>query len=903
MKQSTGTHLVIVESPAKARTIEKYLGEDFVVMASVGHIRDLATARELPEELKSLPWARLAVNVDGDFEGIYVTNEDKGKLISELKRAMKGADELYLATDEDREGEAISWHLLEVLQPKVPVHRMVFHEITKEAIARAVAAPRDLNMDLVQAQEARRKIDRLMGWEVSSILRMKGSGAQSAGRVQSVALRLIVDRERERIAFRSADFADLFAVLPPGFKAALHSVNGERVADGRAFDEKGQLVGKGLRLLSLADAEQLAAGLSQAPFSVAAIEEKPANRKPPVPFTTSTLQQEAGKKLRFSSKRTMDLAQDLYARGFITYMRTDSPSLSQQATNAARSQAQSLFGADTVPSSPRFFGASSKGAQEAHEAIRPAGDSFRTPKQVAGELNSDSLKLYTMIWQRTVASQMIDSKESTTTAVFDAVAQSGDKAQFRASGTVVVVPGWRAAYEFGREESDNGDEEETRLPKLEQGQVLNPTEVTAEGHRTKPPARYTEPALVKKMEELGIGRPSTYAATISVLQDRGYVHKPKGPALVPTWLAMTTMQLLETHFAELVDYEFTARMEQTLDEVAAGHASQVDVLRDFYWGGAEGFPGLTELLKDWGERIDTKAMATLSIPDSDILIVNGRYGPSLVRGDIRVPIPAELLPDEVTAEKAEEILANPVTDRVLGKHPDSGFDIVVKVGRFGPYVTEVLPEGTKTKGRGAIRPRTASLLKAMSPETVSFEQAIELMSLPREVGVDPEGRVITAQNGPYGPYLKRDNDSRTLPNEELMFTITLEEALAIYAQPKQRGRAAVAAPLAEYGNDPESQGLITLREGRFGLYVTDGVTNASLRVGDNKENLTPERAVELLADRRAKGPSQKRPRKAAKKAVAKPKAEAGAKPVKKAAKKAVKKTAKKAVKKSGLPKA
>ena len=902
MKQSTGTRLVIVESPAKAKTISKYLGDEFQVLASVGHVRDLATGAEVPEDVKAQRWGWLAVNVDHEFEAVYVVNRDKAKLIAELKRALKDADELLLATDEDREGEAISWHLLEVLQPKVPVHRMVFHEITKEAITRAIESPRELNFDLVEAQEARRKIDRLFGWELTNLLRFKGSGAKSAGRVQSVALRLIVDRERERMAFRGADYADLTAWLDLGFKAGLHTVDGQRIADGKAFDEKGRLTANNVRLLALAEAEALAANLAGVPFEVRSVEEKPVSRKPPIPFTTSTLQQEAGKKLRFSSKRTMDLAQDLYARGFITYMRTDSPSLSGEATQAARRQAKELFGADSVPASPRVFGASSKGAQEAHEAIRPAGDNFRTPKEVAAELHADSLRLYTMIWQRTVASQMADSKESTTSVTLEAQAKSGERTEFRANGTVVVFAGWRAAYEFGQDDSDNGDEDERRLPPLATGQKLQADRVEAEGHRTRPPARYTEPSLVKKMEELGIGRPSTYAAIISVLQERGYVQKLKGSALVPTWLALNLIQLLETHFPQLVDYEFTANMEGRLDEVAAGKLAQLDALRDFYWGGVTEFPGLTQLLEGWGERIDTKAMATFPIEGSDAVVINSQYGASIVLGDVRVPVPVELLPDEVTAEKAAELLANPNTDRLLGKHPESGYDVIVKVGRYGPYVTEVLPEGVPTKGRGAVKPRTASLFKSMAPDTVTYEQAMELMSLPREVGVDPEGRLITAQNGPYGPYLKRENDSRTIEGEERLLTITLDEALAIYAQPKTRGRAQATGPLAEYGVDPESNAQITLREGRFGLYVTDGVTNASLRVGDTKENLTPERAIELLADRRAKGPSVKKPRKTAKKAAEKPAAKKAAKT---ATKKAVKKTAKKAVKKAaktGLPK-
>lgn len=903
MKQASEKRLVIVESPAKARTISKFLGDDFEVVASVGHIRDLATASELPPEIKKLSWGRLAVNVDHEFEGFYVVNADKSKLISELKRAVKNADAILLATDEDREGEAISWHLLEVLQPKIPVQRMVFHEITKEAIAKALESPRDLDLDLVDAQEARRKIDRLMGWELSAMMRLKGSGAQSAGRVQSVALRLIVDRERERMAFRSASYADLKALMALGFESTLNTIDGVRIADGKAFNEQGQLTNTSVRLLNLEAAEKLAAALKEADFKVGAIEEKPSSRKAPIPFTTSTLQQEAGKKWRWSSKRTMDLAQDLYARGFITYMRTDSPSLSREATEAARRQAQALFGADSIPSSPRVFGASAKGAQEAHEAIRPAGDNFRTPKEVAAEMHTDYLRLYEMIWQRTVASQMIDSKVATTSVTLEAQATSGEKTEFRASGTVTLVAGWRAVYQFGRDESENGDDEETRLPQLEVGQILKANELKAEGHATRPPSRYTEPNLVKKMEELGIGRPSTYAAIINTLQARSYVVKSRSNnALVPTWLALNVIKLLETYFPQLVDYEFTANMEQRLDEVAAGHLKQLDVLRDFYWGGVTEFPGLKPLLEGFEERIDTKAVATFPIIGSDAVVINSRYGASVVLGDVRVPVPAELLPDEVTAEKAAELLANPVVDRVLGDHPESGYSIVVKTGRYGPYVTEVLPEGVPTKGKNAVKPHTASLFKNMDPQTVTFEDAVRLMSLPREVGVDSDGQVITAQNGPHGPYLRRGTDSRTIDSEERLLTITLEEALAIYAQPKVRGRSTPQLPLEELGTDPESNQPIVLREGRFGLYVTDGVTNASLRVGDTKENLTPERAVELLADRRAAGPSKKASKKTAKKAEPTEAKKAAKKTAKTAVKKAAKKAVKRPAKKDGMPK-
>ena len=855
-----GTRLVIVESPAKAKTIEKYLGDEYVVKASVGHIRDLPQgAAEIPAELKGETWSRIGINVNHEFEAIYVADPDKGKLINELKSALKDAEELYLATDEDREGEAISWHLLELLQPKVPVHRMVFHEITKKAITEAIENPRDLDMSLVEAQETRRKMDRLFGYEVSPVLWLKVKPKLSAGRVQSVAVRLIVDRERERMDYIRASYADIVAKLVPGFKAELYAINGTRLADGKSFDEQGKLVASNVMLLTLSEAERLAAALQSQDFVVKSLEQKISNRKPPIPFTTSTMQQEAGKKFRWSSKRTMDLAQDLYQRGFITYMRTDSPSLSDQATKAAREQAEALFGRDHLSDSPRVFGASSKGAQEAHEAIRPAGESFRTPDEVRHELNADAVRLYDLIWRRTLASQMTESKEATTTASIDAVATSGEVLTFRASGTVVLFAGWRAAYDVTVDEEDDDDNSEKRLPTLEEGQVLSAEEINALGHETKPPARFTEPSLIKRMEELGIGRPSTYAATISTITSRDYIYR-KGSALVPTWLAMSAIRLLEIHFPQLVDYGFTAKMEEKLDLIAEGNASQLQTLKDFYWGGQDDFPGLTKLLENWGSLIDARAIATIAIRGSEASVRVGKYGAYLERGDDKANLPSEIAPDELTPEIVEELFNAPSGERELGVRPETGFQIVAKTGRFGPYVTEVLPEGTKTTGRGSIKAKTASLLKTMSLDTVTLEDAIRLMSLPRVVGQDAEGIDITAQNGPYGPYILRGKDSRSLASEEEIFSVTVDQALNLLAQPKMRGRQAAVAkePLAAYGNDPETDQVITLREGRFGLYVTDGITNASLRTGDNAQNLTPERAVELLADRRAKGPSTKK---------------------------------------------
>jgi DNA topoisomerase-1 len=888
--------LVIVESPAKAKTIEKYLGPDFEVKASVGHIRDLATMAEMPTELKSEPWARLGINVNGDFEAVYVADSDKSKLISELKRSLKEADELYLATDEDREGEAISWHLLELLKPKVPVHRMVFHEITKEAIAHAVANPRDLDMALVEAQEARRKVDRIVGFELSEVLWRKVSNARSAGRVQSVAVRLVVERERERMTFIRASYADVVAILAPGFKAQLHSLDGVRLADGKSFNESGALTAKNVTLLSLSDAEHLVSQLKGVDFVVDSVEQKTSNRKPYAPFTTSTLQQEAGKKHRWSSKRTMDLAQDLYARGYITYMRTDSPNLSEQATKAARQQAIAMFGKENVADAPRTYGAKSKGAQEAHEAIRPAGETFRAPSELRNELNADSLALYELIWRRTVASQMADSKEATTTATILATAVDGRVAAFRASGTVVLFAGWRAAYDILPDE-DSEDESEKRLPPLEKGQNLTAEELNAVGHETKPPARYTEPSLIKKLEELGIGRPSTYASTISTITERGYVLRTKSKALVPSWTAFASIRLLETHFPQLVDYDFTARMERNLDQIAEGAVSQVQTLREFYWDGSQDFPGFTKLLAQRAD-IDAREINSIPLPGSEAVVRVGKYGPYLERGEDKANLPEDVLPDELTVEKIEELFNAPSGTRELGINPASGFEIVAKSGRFGPYVTEVLPEGTKTNGKGAIKPRTASLLKSMNLDTVTLDDALMLMSLPRVVGQDAEGVNITAQNGPYGPYILRNKDSRSLTSEEAIFDITLEEAMELLSKPKIRGRSAIKEPLALYGLDPVSGQEISLREGRFGLYVTDGITNASLRVIDNAQNLTPERAVELLADRRDKGPAPKK-RGARKVAAKKTAAKKAATPTKKAA--AKKAPAKKAAAKKAKP--
>lgn len=896
MSTSTGRRLVIVESPAKAKTIAGYLGKDYDVEASVGHIRDLPNPSELPAEMKKGPYGKFAVDVDNGFEAYYVVDPDKRKKVAELKRLLKDADELLLATDEDREGEAIAWHLLEVLKPKVPVKRMVFHEITKEAIQRAATETRDLDTRLVDAQETRRILDRLYGYEVSPVLWRKVRQGLSAGRVQSVATRMVVERERERMAFRKASYWDVEGDFAPqgstgqAFTARLSGVDSKRVATGRDFDDAGQLKGSNVVHLDGATAHAIAEGVRAAAVSVTDVQEKPYTRRPSAPFTTSTLQQEASRKLRLSSKNAMRVAQRLYENGYITYMRTDSTTLSEAALTAARSQARDLYGAEYVPDSPRRYEKKVKNAQEAHEAIRPAGDRFRTPAQVAGELRGEEYALYELIWKRTVASQMADARGSTATVKLGATLADGRSVEFSASGTVITFRGFLAAYEEGRDDeavakAERADEER-RLPKLSTGVALEVLRAEADGHETSPPARYTEATLVKAMEEKGIGRPSTYAATVGTIQDRGYV-RTRGSALVPTWLAFAVTRLLEEHFPKLVDYDFTAAMEEDLDRIANGDEGRVAWLKRFYFGDeATSVEGLRALVDDLGE-IDARGISTIEIGDGIVVRV-GRYGPYVeetvpsgvdaATGEVaegasgesrRATINDDVAPDEMTPEKARELLEAAADDgRVLGQDPETGRDIVAKAGRYGPYVTEVLPEDLAgLKGKSKIKPRTASLFKDMDLATLDLETALKLLSLPRVVGKDPEsGEEITAQNGRYGPYLKKGTDSRSLQAEAQLFTITEEEALAIYAQPKQRGRAA-AAPLKELGDDPVSGKPMLVKDGRFGPYVTDGETNATLRKDDDPESITPERGAELLAEKRAKGPSTRK--RAAKKTAAK----------------------------------
>ena len=941
------TKLVIVESPNKVRSIAGYLGPEFDVEASVGHIRDLPQPSELPATMKKGPYGKFAVDVEDDFTPYYVVNPDKKKTVAQLKKALKEADELYLATDDDREGEAIAWHLQQVLKPKVPVRRMVFTEITREAVTRALDNTRELDIHLVDAQETRRILDRLVGYEVSPVLWRKVRAGLSAGRVQSVATRLVVERERERMAFRSASYwgveatfstvlsaVDVTARQEASFTARLVTLDGRRVATGRDFNDDGQLRPAALKAsavhLHQVGATAVAEAIGRGEPRVVGVEDKPYKRRPAAPFTTSTLQQEASRKLRMNPRETMRVAQGLYENGFITYMRTDSTVLSGQAVAAARSQVAELYGAEYVPERPRVYASKSKGAQEAHEAIRPAGDHFRTPAQVSGELTGAQFRLYELIWKRTVASQMADAVGSTATVTVEVpltpvAGESRDSgptfstAGLTASGTVITFRGFLAAYEEGRDaeryQDDAGaaakDSKDVRLPAMIAGQELAALDAEASGHETTPPPRYTEASLVKALEEREIGRPSTYAATMSTISDRGYVDH-RGQALVPTWLAFAVTRLLEENFAELVDYDFTASMERDLDRIAAGEEDRVAWLRRFYNGqGASGAAveetapaageldaaaalraqGLKGLVDNLGE-IDARAVNSIEIGEGVTLRV-GRYGPYLEDGEgKRANVPADVAPDELTVDKARELFARAADDgRELGVDPVSGHVIIAKDGRYGPYVTEVLPDPEEVAGTAAAdsaaadgqsaskpartatstktrrtakaakpKPRTASLLRSMDLSTVTLEQALDLLSLPRVVGQDPEsGADITAQNGRYGPYLKKGTDSRSLETEEQIFTVTLEQALEIFAQPKRRrGQAAARGPLRELGEDPATGKPVVIKDGRFGPYFTDGETNVTLRRGDDPATVTPERAFELLAEKRAKGPAKKR---------------------------------------------
>ncbi|GAB3706804.1 type I DNA topoisomerase [Corynebacterium nasicanis] len=952
-----------MESSTKAKKIQPYLGNDYIVEASVGHIRDLPRgAADVPTKYKKEPWARLGVDTENGFAPLYVVSPDKKKKVADLKAKLKLCDELLLATDPDREGEAIAWHLLEVLKPTVPVRRMVFNEITKPAILAAAENTRELDENLVDAQETRRILDRLYGYEVSPVLWKKVMPRLSAGRVQSVATRVIVERERERMAFISAEYWDLSADLdtgrdgddpenPRNFQAKLATIDGRRVAQGRDFDDRGRLKGEAV-VVGKQQAEALAEALQGVDMQVSGVEEKPYTRRPYAPFMTSTLQQEAGRKLHYTSDRTMRIAQRLYENGHITYMRTDSTSLSEQGLSAARQQAKELYGDSFVTDSPRRYDRKSKNSQEAHEAIRPAGERFATPGELHGQLDAEEFKLYELIWQRTVASQMADAKGTSLKVTIAGTARTGERIEFSATGRTITFPGFLRAYVETTRQADGrdvADNAEKRLPNLAEGDALTATEITADGHSTNPPARYTEASLVKKMEDLGIGRPSTYASIIKTIQDRGYV-VPRGNALVPSWVAFAVVGLLENNFTPLVDYDFTSSMEDELDNIAAGEEDGTQWLTGFYFGDAEAddntaesiarHGGLKALVGENLEHIDARAVNSLHLYDDEegrpVFVRVGRYGPYIERkvgeqdGEPqyqRANLPETTTPDELNLELAEKLFATPQGGRELGENPANGRMIVAKEGRYGPYVTEVVRDdervtaeaaaeeivaqeraaedaqraadgmraknwGTKTAASQKekrisalveenLKPGTASLFSSMEPASVTLEEALQLLSLPREVGVDPaDNEVITAQNGRYGPYLKKGTDSRSLASEDQIFSITLDEARRIYAEPKRRGRAAAQPPLKMLGDNDVSGKPMSVKDGRFGPYVTDGTTNASLRKGDSPETITDARANELLSERRAKEAAD------------------GGTPAKKTTRKATKKTAKKTVKKT-----
>ena len=844
--------LVIVESPTKARTIAAFLGPDVAVESSMGHVRDLPrSASEIPKRAKGEDWARLGVNVDNDFEPLYVIPKERRERIKKLKEMLANVDELYLATDEDREGESIAWHLTEVLKPKVPVHRMVFHEITKSAIEEAFQNPRDLDNRLIQAQEARRILDRLFGYEVSPVLWRKIQQGLSAGRVQSVAVRIVVERERQRMAFTAAPYWSVVgtfaasANLDKVFDATLLEIDDSRVATGKDFDSNGNAK-KGITVLDQQSATELATDLTKADFSVRSVEEKPYKRSPYPPFRTSTLQQDAGRKLRFSSARTMSVAQRLYENGYITYMRTDSTALSDSAVASARSQITKLYGKEYLSPKPRVYASKVKGAQEAHEAIRPAGETFLTPEQLAVKVGTDEARLYDLIWKRTIACQMADAKGVTVSARLVATTTKGTDVVFSTSGRTITFPGFLRAYVQGSDDPESMlDDKEKILPPFAEGESLAVQRLEPTGHETRPPARYTEASLVQKLEELGVGRPSTYASIMSTIQDRGYVWK-KGAALVPTFTAFGVVTLLENHFPNLVDYDFTAGMENDLDRIASGDQESVPWLTAFYFGD----DGLKEKVASRLDDIDPRKVGSIPIGHdsggADVVARIGRYGPYVQRGEERASIPEDVAPDELTVEMALELIDTQNRgDKIFGTDPDSGLIVLGKTGRFGPYVQLGEPEeGSKDK------PKRASLFKTMSMDELSLDDALKLLSLPRTVGQDDEGTDILALNGRYGPYIQRGDDRRSLESEDQLFSLTVEEALNVLAEPPRRRGQKASGPLKELGPDPVSGKPVTVRTGRFGPYVTDGEVNASLRKGDDPESITIEKAAELLAARR-----------------------------------------------------
>lgn len=901
---------MIVESPAKARTIAGYLGDEYIVESSIGHVRDLPrTAAEVPKSHKSEKWARLGIDVDNGFKPLYVVSKEKKDHVRKLKSLLKEASELVLATDEDREGEAIAWHLLEVLNPRIPVKRMVFHEITPEAIRRAIDSPRELDRRLVDAQEARRLLDRLYGYEVSPVLWKKVKPRLSAGRVQSVATRIIVERERERMAFRSANYWDLTGTFDAAeaerpFTAVLLELDDQRIATGKDFASDGTLAKADTVHLDEVAARALVTDLQDRPARVASREAKPYRRRPAAPFITSTYQQEASRKLRLSSAQAMRVAQGLYERGFITYMRTDSTTLSETAVNAARSQIAERFGTDYLPDGPRSYQKKVKNAQEAHEAIRPAGDRFRTPEEVANELNTQDRQVYELIWQRTVASQMTDATGETVTLRLGVEGRSQQHALFSTSGTVITHQGFLKVYVESTDEDDDSDEaDERRLPPLQEGDPAHLGEVKAAGHDTQAPARYTEASLVKRLEELGVGRPSTYASIMGTIQNRGYAWK-KGTALVPSFLAFAVVTLLEQHFPDLVDYAFTAQMENDLDEIASGAEDAIPWLSQFYFG-AEDYPGLRDKVNDRLGDIDARAVNSIPIgADSDgvpIVARVGQYGPYLQRGEDTKSIPDDVPPDELSAAKAEEILAVP--DQIpLGDHPETGLPVIIKDGKFGPYVQMgTFEEGSETK------PQTSSLFQDMDMGAVTLDDAVQLLRIPRVVGTDPaDGLEIVARNGPHGPYIEKStkgeegHDTRSFESEAELLTMDLARALELFAEPKRRRGQRATGPLKKLGVDPVTDREVVVRSGRFGEYVTDGEINASLQQGDSVERIDIMRASELLTIRRQKLELDPPKKKAAKRGAKK----TAKKPAKKSTKKATaKKGAKKATKKAAAKKA
>jgi DNA topoisomerase-1 len=872
--------LIIVESPAKARTISRFLGDEFAVESSIGHIRDLpSAAAEILAKYKKEDWARLGVDVDNDFAPLYVVPSGKKAQVKKLKGKIKDAEQLYLATDEDREGEAIAWHLVEVLKPSCPVKRLVFHEITRGAIDHALETPRDIDQRLVDAQETRRILDRLVGWEVSPVLWRKLQPKLSAGRVQSVAIRLVVAREEARMRFVEAAFAGIEAQLATDpsagrtFVAKLAELGGRRIAVGKDFDpETGDLKSADVKVLDEATARDLAPRLAEAEFRVVEVTEKPFTSRPYPPFMTSTLQQEAGRKLRFNAQRTMRVAQKLYENGYITYMRTDSSTLSNEALSAARTQVAELYGHDYLPDKPRVFRSKSKVAQEAHEAIRPAGRRFRTPQSLKGTLSGDEFRLYELIWKRTLASQMRDATGLRTNTRIEAPAGEHVSAVFTASGKVFTFAGFLRAYVEGSDdpEAEMADQEKV-LPQLEQGQPLDVRNVEATSHTTQPPQRYTEASLVKELEARGIGRPSTYASIIQTIQDRGYVWH-KGPALVPTFTAFAVVRLLERQLPDLVDYDFTARMEDELDTIARGEIEAIPWLHEFYFGGTSGNggrrimrEGLHALINEAAESVLPKEASRIVIGTTDdneeVAVRIGRYGTYVQIGDTerRATVPDQLPPDELTVQRALELIGRKeAAGEPIGHHPDTGEPVFLKEGRYGHYV-QLGENGNK-------KPKMASLWPSMTPDTLSLEDALLLLSFPRSLGNHPEsGEEVFATYGRYGPYLKMGSDNRSLPDHDSLVAVTLDEAVELFKQPKRRGRRTSASVLAELGSHPESGANIQVKTGRYGPYVTDGTVNATVPKGTDPATLTLERAVELLSAReeklRAQGKDPRAPRK------------------------------------------